>query len=196
MSQEDAAKLIEAMPEHLRPVLVVTVLAHLRLGELLALRRGDVDLAAGTIHIQRSVARTKGGPVEKTTKTGNARLIHLPPEALEALRDHLMTTGPGLPTARLFTHPTGAPLAAHHIRVPWKRAREKTGLTKFHFHDLRHAGLTWVTQNGASLKEVMNRGGHRTVHAALIYQHAAEMRDAQLARSLAIKPREAGSGGS
>ena len=51
-------------------------------------------------------------------------------------------------------------------------------------HDVRHAGLTAAAQVGATTRELMARAGHRTARAALIYQHAAEERDAVLAARL------------
>ena len=45
-------------------------------------------------------------------------------------------------------------------------------------------GSDWAAQNGATLAELMARLGHSTVAAALVYQHAAAGRDAEIARRL------------
>src|SRR4051794_915623 len=45
----------------------------------------------------------------------------------------------------------------------------------------RGAGLTLTAQAGATTAEVMRRAGHLSSRAALIYQHAAEQRDAVIA---------------
>lgn len=37
---------------------------------------------------------------------------------------------------------------------------------------LGHAGLTMAAQGGATMRELMARGGHRTARAALIYQQS------------------------
>jgi len=63
----------------------------------------------------------------------------------------------------------------------WHRARLAVDLPGLHVHDLRHAGLTLAAQTGATLAEVMRRAGHSTSRAALLYQHAAEDRDRELA---------------
>jgi hypothetical protein len=56
----------------------------------------------------------------------------------------------------------------------WVEAVEKAGLPKgFRFHDLRHTGNTWAAGSGASLRELMERMGHSSERAALIYLHAA-----------------------
>jgi integrase len=187
MSQEHALSLVEALPPHMAVAGLVTVLAHLRLGELLALRRSDVDLHAGVLHVRRAVTRTQAGPLVKGTKTGQVRAVVLPPEALEALRDHMAGTA-ALPSAPLFFHPNGRPLTHEHVRSAWDAARLRAGLPDYHWHDLRHAGLTWYAQAGATLREIMQRGGHKTSSAALIYQHAAETREQMLAGRLSLKP--------
>lgn len=43
----------------------------------------------------------------------------------------------------------------------------------FRFHDLRHTGNTWAAESGANLRELMERMGHSTTRAALIYLRAA-----------------------
>jgi integrase len=183
MSREQAAALINAMPDDMRPVTIVTLLAHLRRG---ALRRGDVDLRAGTLRIERAITYTKDGRKEEGTKTDRPRVVDLPPQALDVLRTHLGATGPAHHADPLFRHRSGRPLEKHHIRVAWDGARRTTGLTQFRWHDLRHAGLTWAAQEGATLAEVMERGGHRSVAAAMIYQHAAQERGAEPAARLAV----------
>jgi integrase len=44
----------------------------------------------------------------------------------------------------------------------WQRARKTIGRTDLHYHDLRHTGLTWAAASGASIAELMRRGGMRT----------------------------------
>lgn len=186
MSREHAGLLIDALPPHVRAPGLVTLLAHLRLGELLALRMADVDLAHELLHVRRAVTRTKAGPAVKDTKTGHSRAVHLPPEALEALRSHL-AAHPALPSAPLFLHPSGRPLTREHVRSAWDQARRLTGLTEYHWHDLRHAGLTWFAEAGGTVREVMHRGGHKSVAAAMIYQHRAQEREAMLAARLTLR---------
>jgi integrase len=52
---------------------------------------------------------------------------------------------------------------------------------RFRFHDLRHAGLTIFAQEGATLAELMRRGGHSDIRVVLRYQHATLARDRELA---------------
>ena len=51
-------------------------------------------------------------------------------------------------------------------------------------HDLRHTGNTLAAMTGASTKELMARFGQSTSRAALIYQHATQDRDHEIAEAL------------
>ena len=53
-------------------------------------------------------------------------------------------------------------------------------------HALRHFGATMATRAGGSLAEVQARLGHSTVRAAMLYQHAASGRDAEIAAALSM----------
>jgi len=181
---DEVLGLAEAIAPLLRPVVLTAFWGHLRLGELLALRLGDVDLAAGTITVARQIVETDGGPVESEPKAGSRRTVHLPLRGAEVLRGHVAGRGPALPTARVFVRADGGALRAHHVHAAWSRARRTAGLRGAHVHDLRHAGLTLAAQSGATLAEVMRRAGHSTSRAAMIYQHAAEQRDAIVAQRL------------
>ena len=58
------------------------------------------------------------------------------------------------------------------------------GIVGMHFHDLRHTGNTWAAETGATLREPMDRMGHATTRAALIYLHKSAGRDQAIADAL------------
>jgi len=78
----------------------------------------------------------------------------------------------------------GQTAAAAWFRRTWTKAREAVGLSDLHFHDLRHTGNTMAAGQGASLRELMERMGHSSARAALIYQHATRERDAAIAAGM------------
>ena len=53
-----------------------------------------------------------------------------------------------------------------------------------HFHDLRHTGNTLMAQFGATLSDLMNRMGHASTRAAVIYLHTNSQRDRVVADGL------------
>jgi integrase len=88
------------------------------------------------------------------------------------------------PNAYVFLRPKGArPTRASFHRI-WSKARAKVGVPDLHLHDLRHTGNTLAAETGATLRELMNRMGHRSPRAALIYLHARDHRDREIAAGL------------
>ena len=66
----------------------------------------------------------------------------------------------------------------------WRPALAKAGLSAMHFHDLRHTGNTLTAMTGASLRELMDRMGHSSPRAALIYLHGSDARQRAIADGL------------
>jgi hypothetical protein len=63
-------------------------------------------------------------------------------------------------------------------------ARLRADLGWVRLHDLRHFAATMFASTGASTKEIMSRGGWKSVAIVVRYEHASEERDAQLAQAL------------
>jgi integrase len=85
----------------------------------------------------------------------------------------------------VFTSPTGAPLRHGNFRPrSWLPALARAGLTGTHFHDLRHTGNNLTAGTGATLRELMDRMGHSSTRAALIYLHGSDARQQEIADSL------------
>ncbi|MER5423154.1 hypothetical protein [Streptosporangium roseum] len=71
----------------------------------------------------------------------------------------------------------------------WAKVLKEAKISGVHSHDLRHAGNTFASRSGATLRDLMNRMGHSTARAALIYPHTEEERDKMTAASVAGSPR-------
>lgn len=78
---------------------------------------------------------------------------------------------------RPWAGPAGTLLdhASFRRRV-WLKAAEAKGLHEVHFHDLRHTGNMLTAEAGATLRELMDRMGHSSTRAALVYLHATSQR--------------------
>lgn len=60
------------------------------------------------------------------------------------------------------------------LEMAWRAVRKKAGLTDekhCRFHDLRHTTASYLTMNGATLAEVAEALGHRTLVMAKRYSH-------------------------
>jgi len=100
--REQVKALAQAMPAHLRALVLLAVWGGLRPGELLALERGDLDLSAATVRVERQDVEVAGtGVLTTTPKAASVRTIHLAAPAVEALSQHLAAQPVGLPTARV-----------------------------------------------------------------------------------------------
>jgi integrase len=85
----------------------------------------------------------------------------------------------------MFTTPSGTTLRGgnfrRRVRAP---ALVAAGVPGTHFHDLRHTGNTLTAAAGASLRELMDRMGHSSTRAALIYLHGSDARQRAIADGL------------
>ena len=184
--------LTSAMPERLRLAVLLATWCQLRRGEILGLRRQDIDLMHAKIHIEQSRTFTRdGSSLTKSPKTkAGRRTLSVPGNITEAIALHLDRFTAVDAGALVFMMDSGAPLTAVTLQRAWSKARRTIGRSDLHLHDLRHTGLTLAAATGATTAELMHRAGHATASAALRYQHATQDRDRVLADALEalVKP--------
>ena len=112
------------------------------------------------------------------------RTVTLPAAVAAVLEEHLEKHVAATPGALLFSTSTGGYLARSNWNSTFRRAADAVGLPAVRPHELRHTGATLAAATGATTKELMRRLGHSSPAAALLYQHAADNRDAEIARAL------------
>ena len=169
-------------------------LGGLRQGELLALRRADLDLEDSLVYVRRKRQILDSGAVlENAPKTqAGRRAVSLPSPWWRSSAPISTCTSAPTSTAYVFTSSEGVPIERNNFRQRiWLPAVEASGMDGFHFHELRHTAGTLAARTGATTKELMARLGHASPQAAMIYQHAASDRDRSIAEGLAIMMREA-----
>lgn len=177
--------LAAAMPDRLRMMVLLAAWCAFRYGELTELRRRDVDLTNGVIHVRRGVTRVDGQVIVGDPKSeAGKRAVAVPPHLLPALRSHLATHAAWGRDGLLFPGTDGQHLPHSSLTWHFSRARAAAGRPDLRFHDLRHTGAVLAASTGATLAELMARLGHSTPAAALRYQHASQGRDAAIARAL------------
>ncbi len=139
----------------------------MRLGELLALRWEDVDLAAQRAIVHRAVSAGIEGP----TKSWQARFVPLADPGARALarladRDAYVSRGDYVFCSRL-----GRPLDGSALRRRYKAARNAAGLRPLRFHSLRHAaGSLAAREAGAHFVQAFL--GHSRLSTTERYLHA------------------------
>jgi integrase len=161
---------ISAWPKlHLLILMAITTGA--RRGELLGLRYADLHLpddkdAPGTATLPR-------------TKNGDARVLVLTPAVVAEIKRH----GAGVPAALLFPGKF-RPQQPYAIEEAWRRALKLARIEGVRFHDLRHTCASYLAQSGASLLEVADVLGHRSLAMTKRYAHLTVNSKAKLVQSV------------
>ncbi|MHB8439620.1 MAG: tyrosine-type recombinase/integrase [Acidimicrobiales bacterium] len=194
---EELYALADVVPLGYRALVLTAGLAGLRMGELRALRRDDIDLDGGTIAVRRQRVRLASGrEIEGRPKSAaGVRVVYMPKRLQEELLEHLDRLHlAGRRGEYVFTQPTSErPLDASNFRFRvWLPAVGAVGADGLRFHDLRHTAGTLAARTGATTKELMARLGHSSHQAAMVYQHAAAERDQWIASGLDVLIDEAG----
>lgn len=178
--------LADAVDPRYRALVLLAAFCGLRKGELLGLRRMDVDLLHRMIDVrcQRQESRSGEQLIGPPKTAAGRRSLAIPEEVVPALEVHLGTWAAPGPEGLLFVGEHGRGVRSGVWQRDWDRARRSVGLPGLHLHDLRHVAGTLAAATGASTKEIMRRLGHATQDAALRYQHATDERDRELASGI------------
>jgi integrase/recombinase XerD len=177
LSPGEAERLIEAAngttPRALRDSAIVELLygAGLRVGELVGLERGSVDLD------ERLVRAVGKGSKERIVPVGR--------RAAEALRRYLARGRPHLDRRHrpeLFLNAKGGPLTRAGVFLILRKLAGKAGLEpeRVHPHLLRHSFATHLLEGGADLRSVQEMLGHADLATTELYTHVSDSRRREL----------------
>ena len=104
------------------------------------------------------------------------------------LASHIVTFAAPGDDGLVFTSSEGKPLRrSNFCRRVWHPALRAAGLPAIHFHDLRHTGNQFAADEGANLRELMDRMGHSTTRAAMAYLHGSDERQQVIADALSSR---------
>lgn len=186
LTVDEVAAVMAKIDKRWQVMVLLAAFTTLRLGELAALRRRDVDLVGGWVHVRRAQAELSTGEliIKDPKSEAGKRRVGIPTELLPSLSWHVDTFAEPGREGRVFVGPKGGYVRRQNFRRLWIKALTAAGITDVHFHDLRHTGNTLAAANGANLRELMERMGHASTRAAVIYLHAVNGRDRQIADSL------------
>jgi integrase len=161
LSDQERHRLLDACKKSKNTSLYTIVVLALATGgrqqELLTVRWPDVDFKRGTLTFHQ-------------TKNGERRTIPLTGFALDLLKQHARVRH--LETDQVF--PAYTNIKRCRIRDAWNNAVRRAGIADFHFHDLRHTFASYLAMNGASLLEIAEVLGHKTLAMVKRYAHLTE----------------------
>ncbi|WP_229783451.1 tyrosine-type recombinase/integrase [Pilimelia anulata] len=179
--------LADTVPARFRALILLAAFTGLRYGELAALRRQDVGEDFDTIDVRATlVERSTGELLFGPPKTdAGVRRVTVPKAIRPDVSHHFENYVGDAADALVFTTITGAVLRRSGFQrsARWTQSVIDAGLPGFHFHDLRHTGNK-LAAPGSSLADLMARMGHASTRAAMIYQHAAQEQDREIADRL------------
>ena len=175
LTEEEIQRLIEACPKHVRKVVICALLTGMRRGEILSLQWSQIR--NGFIYLQK-------------TKTNESRQIPIN-EDLDRLFQEIRQENQ-LRSSYVFTYATGeekivgikrinkrtkpapVPDRFKEFKKSFKKALDAAQLDDFRFHDLRHTFASQMVMRGASLKDVQEILGHKTLTMTLRYAHLSQ----------------------
>jgi integrase len=124
-----------------------------------------VDLDAGTVAVYRAVRAMAD---TKTPKS--RRVLSLPRQAIQALREHLGRQAADRLLAGVlwqdhglvFTTAIGTPLDRHNVLREFRKLTQAAGLgTDWVPREMRHTFVSLLSSNGTALKDIADLVGHR-----------------------------------
>jgi integrase len=148
----------------------------MRLGELLALQWGDVDLTGRFIDVQRNLVSGK----VTTPKNSTRRRVDMSAHLAETLEKRLVAAKAAKLKARaaeltpwVFTNREGEPHDGDNLRRRvFQPALMKAKLRQIRIHDLRHTFASLLIQQGESLAYVRDQLGHSSIQVTVdVYGH-------------------------
>ncbi len=143
-------RLLEALPDPVKPVFVLGYHLGMRTGELLKLHRDWVDLTEGVIFVNG-----------RTTKNKRPKTVPIYGEMRSWLEMQLTRCHTIAPKDKhLFVWEDGSPIK--DFRGSWEKACVSVDLRDLLFHDLRRSVVRNMIRAGVSDKVAMQISGHRT----------------------------------
>jgi integrase len=159
LSSDEREQLLGACRRSAWPRLYLLILMAIttgaRRGELLSLTWGAIDLERRRALIE-------------TSKNGEPRTLVLLPVVVAELRRFACDRG----DVRVFPARGAKGLfQPRNFETSWQKALKAAGLRRFRFHDLRHTTASYLAQDGASLLEIADVLGHRSLAMTRRYSH-------------------------
>lgn len=174
LSDEERGRLLDACQvsdnPHLHKIVVLALSTGARKMEILGLKWKDVDLKRGMITLHE-------------TKNDERRSLPLQGYALELLKEHSKVRS--LHCAYVF--PSEKACQPIDIRTAWENALLNAKIEDFRFHDLRHSAASYLAMNGASLAEIAEVLGHKTLQMVKRYAHLSEAHTKEVVAAMNAK---------
>lgn len=156
LTRDEANRLLQELPEHLRDMAKFTLNTGLRASNVLNLRWENIDFERKLLFIPAS-----------QFKTGVNFSLPLNQSAMTILLNRINKH-----PIYVFTY-SDQSIGQCNTRA-WRNALKRAGIEDFRWHDLRHTWASWHIQNGTSLHELQQLGGWSSFTMVLRYAHLSQ----------------------
>ncbi|MBN2529092.1 MAG: site-specific integrase [Deltaproteobacteria bacterium] len=177
LSDDERAALLKACKESsngdLYCAVVVAISTGCRRGELWNLKWDHVDLKRGLL-------------IFEDTKNGERRNVPLVGHALEVMKER-RESRTVLPMSNDYVFPGKVPGQPMDLTRPWREAMVTADIKNFRWHDLRHSCASYLAMNGATLAEIAEVLGHKTLQMVKRYAHLSEAHTSKVVASMTDK---------
>lgn len=152
----------------------------MRVGELTALTREDVDLEKSTITINKSYQRLDKQDIITEPKTPRSnRVVTIPQKLTDCLSNYFRQCYELRDIDRIF------PFTKFFLNHEMKRGCRLSGVKKIRVHDLRHSHASLLIELGFSPLLIAERLGHEKIETTLnTYSHLYPNKQIEVAQRL------------
>jgi integrase len=161
LSDDERTRLLDECKKSDSQYLYIAVVLALSSGgrkmEIMSLRWKDIDLSRQVIILQE-------------TKNGDRRVLPLAGHALELIKQLSKIRRVNCD----FVFPSNNFKNPIDLRTPFENALKRAELVDFRWHDLRHSCASYLAMNGASLAEIAEILGHKTLQMVKRYAHLSD----------------------
>jgi len=173
LTEEEEEKLLKAVPDYLRPIIIAALNTGMRRGEILNLRWRQVDMKNRQIRVEQ-------------TKSGKTRTIPINDALFQELQYEKALSGN---SEYVFPNPkTGLPYT--DVKKSFKKACSDVGIDDLRFHDLRHTFATRLLASGVDIVTVRDLLGHFSVRITQRYTHSNQDQKREAVQRLSGKVRK------
>ncbi len=174
LDDDERGRLLDACrnseQEWLHLAVILAISTGMRQGELMNLywkapKTPPEETAWGVAEVHRSAI------ILHQTKNGDRRRVPVVGHALELLKEHAKVRR--LDSELVFPSPVD-PHKPISFKRSWTTALRQAEIDNFRWHDLRHCTASYLAMNGASLAEIAEVLGHKTLQMVKRYSHLSD----------------------
>lgn len=158
LTPEEELRLLEAIPDEFKPIILIALNTGMRLGEILGLQWAWIDFKGNLINLPQT-----------HTKTRTSRRVPINP----ILRTLLLNRKLAYAGDLVFPSESRYSLIGQ-VKRSFKRACQDSGIDNLRFHDLRHTVGTRLGEEGVPIQTISKLLGHTTIRMTERYVHPEE----------------------